>query len=282
MIPDEAQHARTETNTRAKAPRKRQQSLVSRLQLVNPGDIMMRTHQIMTKKVITVGTATSIVDAANIMLQKHLSGLPVVDETGKLVGIVSQGDFIRRAEIGTQRRRGRWLKFLLGPGTVASDFVHERGRKVGEIMTLDPFTVTEDATLEDIVQLMEHNHIKRLPVMRGDQLVGIVTRSNLLQAVAELARDIPDPTADDDHIRNHIITSIEKADWTPFGLTVIVHNGNVHLSGVITNEQSRQAAIVAAENVSGVKKVHDHLCWVEPMSGMYLNSQEDESLLRAN
>jgi len=229
-----------------------------------------------------VGTAASIIDAANIMLEKHLSGLPVVDETGKLAGIVSQGDFIRRAEIGTQRKRGRWLKFLLGPGKVASDFVHERGRKVGEIMTLDPCTATEDATLEDIVQLMERNNVKRLPVMRGDQLVGIVTRSNLLQAVAELAREVPDPTADDDHIRNHIITSIEKADWGPFGLGVIVRNGNVHLSGIITNERSRQAAIVAAENVSGVKKVHDHLCWVEPMSGMYLNSQEDEALLKAN
>jgi CBS domain-containing protein len=242
----------------------------------------MRAHQIMTRKVITVGTTTSIVEVANIMLEKHVSGLPVVDETGKLVGIISQGDFIRRAEIGTQRKRGRWLKFLLGPGKVASDFVHERGRKVGEVMTLDPCTVTEDATLEDIVQLMERNNVKRLPVMRGDRLVGIVTRSNLLQAVAELAREVPDPTADDDHIRNHIITSIEKADWGPFGLGVIVRNGNVHLSGIITNERSRQAAIVAAENVSGVKKVHDHLCWVEPMSGMYLNSQEDEALLKTN
>jgi len=242
----------------------------------------MRTHQIMTRKVITVGAASSIVDAANIMLEKHISGLPVVDEAGELVGIVSQGDFIRRAEIGTQRKRGRWLKVLLGPGKVASDFVHERGRKVGEIMTLNPWTVTEDTTLEDVVQLMEHNNVKRLPVMRGDQLVGIVTRSNLLQAVAELARDIPDPTADDDHIRNHIIRTIEKTDWVPFGLGIIVRNGNVHLSGVITNEQSRQAAIVAAENASGVKNVHDHLCWVEPVSGMYLNSQEDEALLRAN
>jgi CBS domain-containing protein len=243
---------------------------------------MMRTHQIMTRKVIAVGAASSIVDAANIMLDKHVSGLPVVDEAGKLVGIVSQGDFIRRAEIGTQRKRGRWLKFLLGPGKVASDFVHERGRKVREIMTLNPWTVTENTTLEDVVQLMEHNNVKRLPVMRGDQLVGIVTRTNLLQAVAGLARDIPDPTADDDHIRNHIIRSIEKTDWAPFGLGVIVRNGNVHLSGVITNEQSRQAAIVAAENVSGVKNVHDHLCWVEPVSGLYLNSQEDEALLRAN
>ena len=160
--------------------------------------------------------------------------------------------------------------------------MRERGRKVGEIMTLDLCTVTEDATLEDIVSLMEQNNVKRLPVMRGDQLVGIVTRSNLLQAVAELAQEVPDPTADDDHIRNRIITSIEKTDWRPFGLGVIVRNGNVHLSGVITNERSRQAAIVAAENVSGVRKVHDHLCWVEPTSGMYLNSQEDEALLNVN
>src|SRR6202453_402767 len=242
----------------------------------------MRAHQIMTRQVITVATGASIVDAANIMLDKHISGLPVVDKAGKLVGIVSQGDFIRRAEIGTERKHGRWLKYLVGAGREASDFVRERGRKVGEIMTPDPCTVTEDATLEDIVELMERNNVKRLPVVRGDQLVGIVTRSNLLQAVAELARDIPDPTADDDHIRNHIVTSIEKADWTPFGLSVLVRNGNVHLSGVITNEKSRQAAIVAAENISGVKQVHDHLCWVDPMSGMYLNSQEDEALLRAN
>ena len=242
----------------------------------------MRAHQIMTRQVITVATGAPIVEAANTMLQNHISGLPVVDETGKLVGVVAQGDFIRRAEIGTQRKRGRWLKVLLGPGKLASDFVHERGHKVGEIMTLDPYTVTEDTTLEDIVDLMEKKHVKRLPVMRGDQLVGIVTRSNLLQAVAELTRDVPDPTADDDHIRSRIITSIEKTDWGPFGLGVIVRNGNVHLSGVVTNEKFREATIVAAENVSGVKKVHDHLCWVEPMSGMYLNSQEDEALLKAN
>jgi CBS domain-containing protein len=240
----------------------------------------MRAHQIMTRQVITIAAGASIVDAANIMLDKHISGLPVVDDAGAVVGIVSQGDFIRRAEIGTERKRGRWLKFLVGPGTAASDFVRERGRKVEEIMTPDPCTVTEDATLEDIVELMERNHVKRLPVLRGDRLVGIVTRTNLLQAVAGLTRDVPDPTADDDHIRHRIINSIEKSDWTPFGLGVIVANGVVHLSGVITNEQSREASIVAAENISGVTRVHDHLCWVEPMSGMYLNSPEDDNLLK--
>jgi CBS domain-containing protein len=242
----------------------------------------MRAHQIMTRKVLTVTTDTAIVDPANVMLRNHISGLPVINEAGDLVGVVSQSDFIRRAEIVTQRNRGRWLKFLVGPGGIASDFVHERGRKVGEIMTPDPVTVTEDTLLDKIVLLMERHGIKRLPVMRGDQLVGIVTRTNLLQAVAGLARDVPDPTADDDHIRNHIITSIEKADWTPFGLGVVVNQGVVHLSGIITNEKYREAAIVAAENISGVKRVHDHLCWVDAMSGMYLNSPEDDKLLRAS
>jgi CBS domain-containing protein len=242
----------------------------------------MRAHQIMTRQVIVIAADAPILDAANIMLKRQISGLPVVDAAGKLLGIVSQGDFIRRAEIGTERKRGRWLKFLVGPGRAASDFVRESGRKVGEIMTPDPRTVTEDATLEEIVELMERNHIKRVPVVRGDRLVGIVSRSNLLQAVAGLTRQVPDPTADDDHIRNHIIAALEKTDWAPFGLSVIVVNGVVHLSGVITNEKSRQATIVAAENVSGVTKVHDHLCWVEPMSGMYLNSQEDDALLNAH
>jgi len=241
----------------------------------------MRAHQIMTRSVITVTPETTIVDAANTMLQRHVSGLPVV-KAGKLVGIVSEGDFIRRSEIGTERKRGRFLKFILGSGKEATDFVREHGRKVAEIMTKSPLTITEDTPLEQIVELMEKNDIKRLPVTRGDQVVGIVSRANLLQAVASLARQVPDPTADDDHIRNRIIDALEKNDWCPFGLSVIVRDGIVHLSGVITEERSRQAAVVAAENVTGVKKVHDHLCWVDTMSGMYLNSPEDDSLAKVS
>jgi CBS domain-containing protein len=241
----------------------------------------MRAHQIMTRPVITVTPETTIVEAANTMLQRHVSGLPVTDAAGKLVGIVSEGDFIRRSEIGTQRQRSRFLKFILGPGKAASDFVHEHGRKVAEIMTPQPLTITEDTALEEIVELMEKNNVKRLPVTRGDKIVGIVSRANLLQAVASLAREIPDPTADDDHIRNRVIDAIEKNDWCPFGLSVIVRNGIVHLSGVITEERSRKAAVVAAENVTGVVRVHDHLCWVDTMSGMYLNSPEDDGLARA-
>ena len=214
----------------------------------------MRAHQIMTRKVISVRPDTSVVDAANIMLQQHISGLPVVNETGKLVGIISEGDFIRRAEIGTERKRGRWLRMLVGPGRAATDYVHEQGRKVGEIMTPDPLTVTEDATLEEIVKVMEKNHIKRLPVLRGNQLVGIVTRANLLQAVADLLATyrIRQPTTTISATASS--RRSRRAIGGQYALTVTVRDGIVHLSGVISEERSRQAAIVAAENVSGVTK----------------------------
>jgi CBS domain-containing protein len=232
----------------------------------------------MTRSVITASPETTILEAARTMMQRHLSGLPVVDASGRLVGIVSEGDFIHRSEIGTPRKRGGFLNFILGPGRAATDFVHEHGRKIGEIMTLEPITISEDTALEKIVELMEKNNVKRLPVMRGERLVGIVTRANLLQAVASLARDFPDPTADDDHIRNRVIDALERKEWCPFGLGVTVRDGIVHLSGVITDERTRQAAIIATENVTEVKQVHDHLCWIDTMSGMYLNSPEDSDL----
>jgi CBS domain-containing protein len=128
---------------------------------------------------------------------------------------------------------------------------------------------------------MESNNVKRLPVMRGETLVGIVSRANLLQAVASIGREISDPTADDDHIRSRITSALQKEDWCPFGLSVVVRDGIVHLSGVITDEHVRQAAMVCAENIAGVRKVHDHLCWIDSMSGMYLESPEDTEMAKA-
>lgn len=242
----------------------------------------MRAHQIMTFDVITASPETSVVHAINTMLRRHISGLPVVDNEGKLIGIVSEGDFLRRGEISTERRRSRWLSFLVSPTGLAEDFVKEQGRKVGEVMTRRVITVNEDAPIRDVVRLMEKNHIKRVPVMRGESLVGIITRSSILRAIAGIASEIPPPTATDDRIREHIIQAIQENDWQPIALEVVVKDGIVHLSGCITDESFRQAAIVAAENVEGVKLVHDHLCWIEPMSGLYVQSPEDEELSRSN
>jgi CBS domain-containing protein len=231
----------------------------------------MRAHEIMTPQVITVGADTTIVKAASMMLRQHISGLPVVDAEGRLIGIVSEGDFIRRAETGTQHKRGRWLTFLAGADRVAAEFSHEHGRKVGEIMTPDPITVAEGTPLDQVVQIMESNNIKRLPVMRGDRMVGILTRSDFLAAVASLARDDPGPSADDDHIRRKVVAAIKQARWRPCRLNVTVRDGTVSLGGVIQNDSARKAAIVAAENIAGVRKVEDHLY----LASVYPPPEED-------
>ncbi len=237
----------------------------------------MRASDVMTRRVITAGPDTSIVEAARLMLENRISGLPVLDGRGRLIGIVTEGDFLRRAETGTARHRSHWLEFLIGPGRLVDEFVRSHGRKVEDVMTPDPRTVAEDTPLEDAVQLMERNNIKRLPVLRNDQLVGILSRANLLSALASLARDMPSGTKDDAAIRDRVLAELEKLPWKALGLNVVVRNGNVELSGIILDERERQALKVAAENVPGVKALHDHLTWVEPMSGMVFGSPEDEA-----
>jgi CBS domain-containing protein len=224
----------------------------------------MRAFQIMTRNVITADPETPIIEAARTMLRNHIGGLPVVDATGRLVGIVSDGDFIRRAEIGTERPRGRWLGRLVGRDHVASDFVHAHGRKVGEIMTPNPVTVTEDAPLEEIVRVMEANNVKRLPVVAAGRLTGMVTYTDFVQTLANLAGDVPGPTVDDDKIREQIIAVIENAVWKPCRYTVTVRHGVVHLVGLVRDERSRRAVVVAAESVAGVKRVYDHLLIYPP------------------
>lgn len=236
----------------------------------------MRAYQIMTPRLTTVQVDTPIAKAAGLMLEKRVSGLPVVDAKGRLVGIVSEGDFLRRGEIGTRHRRSGWLEFFVGPGKLASEFVKEEGRTVGDVMTRDPVTITEDATLEDIVQIMEQKGIKRLPVLRNGDLIGIVTRANLLQAVANLARDASQPSTDDDTLRKDILNAIESQPWSPMGLNAVVRDGVVDLSGVITDDRQRNAVVVAARNVPGVKAVHDHMCWVDTMSGFYVEAPSEQ------
>jgi predicted transcriptional regulator len=144
------------------------------------------------------------------MLQRHISGLPVVDQKGRVVGIVTEGDFLRRAETGTQRRRPRWLEYLIGPGRLADEYTRSHGRKVSEIMTADPLTVTEETSLDEVVRLMEKCQIKRLPVIREQQVVGIVSRANLVHALASVARQIKPTSASDQAIRDRILRSSRR------------------------------------------------------------------------
>ena len=210
------------------------------------------------------------------MLQEQISGLPVLDGAGRLVGMVTEGDFLRRTETATERKRPRWLEFLIGPGRLADEYAHAHGRKVGEIMTADPVTVVEDTPLEEVVALMEKKRVKRIPVVRGDKVVGIVSRANLLHALARLVVEVAPTKATDTTIREQLLAKLGKEKWAPTGaLEVIVRNGVVDLWGTITDERERQALIVAAENIPGVKRVNDHVAWVDTMSGMVFQPSEE-------
>jgi len=239
----------------------------------------MQVRDVMTRNIISVAADKTVLEAAGTMLQNRISGLPVVDAEGNLVGMVTEGDFLRRGEIGTQRRRPKWLEFLVGPGRLAEEYVHASGRKVEAVMTVNPVTVTEDDSLETVVELMERRRIKRLPVLRGGKVVGIVSRANLMHALVSLARDAQAPAGGDSATRDRVLAAFGKQSWAP-QINVVVKNGVAELWGTIMDERERRACIVTAENVAGVNEVRDHLVWVEPMSGMAFPSAEDEAKLR--
>lgn len=232
----------------------------------------MNSADIMTQPVITVTPQTKIAEAARLMLQHRISGLPVVDDRDRVVGIVTEGDLLRRSELGTERQRPRWVELLIGPGRLARHYVDAHARTVGEVMTENVMSVTPQELLPEIVRLMEKRHVKRVPVIDGGRLVGIVSRANLVRALVHTltrtaAADAASPHSDSE-IRDRILAEISNEPWGPrFSVDVTVEDGVAELHGSITDERERTALRVVAENVPGVKAVRDRLVWVEPLSG---------------
>lgn len=238
----------------------------------------MKAADVMTARVISVTPEASVLECVRLMLQHRISGLPVIDAKGVLLGVVTEGDFLRRVEAGTERKRPRWLEFFAGPARLADEYVQSHGRKVSDVMTPEPITINEDTPVEEVVRLMEERRIKRLPVMRGSKVVGIVSRANLLHALASVGREAAPAAKDDQAIRARILADLAKQPWAPRDLIdATVRNGVVDLWGVVMADHQREAAGVVAENVPGVKEVKNHIAWVEPTSGMVIyQSPEDQ------
>ena len=236
----------------------------------------MKVSDVMTPKVISVLPSDRIADAIRLMLDNRISGLPVIDAAGRLVGVVTEGDLLRRVETGTTRHRARWLQFLLSPGRLADEYAHTHGRRVNEVMTCDVVTATEGTSLDTVVQLMERHGIKRLPVVRDDKVIGIVSRANLLHALVAVG-DAPERNgARDAVIRQRILDEIQREPWGPrYSINVVVRDGRVDLWGSLFGERERQALRVVAENVPGVREVHDHMVWIEPIMGSVVLAPEE-------
>ncbi len=234
----------------------------------------MLAQDVMTRAVGTVRPDTNLAEVARRMVNEHISGLPVVDDHGHLMGIVTEGDLLRRCETGTEKHHSGWFDLLLGPGRLADDYVRSHSRTVRDVMTEAVISVTEDTPLTDVVELMEKHHIKRLPVVRGEALVGLVSRSDFVRMLAEkLNAPAPEGAVSDAAIETALVAELTNAKWAnSHNVTVGVHNGVVTLDGVIFNEAIRPALRVAAENTPGVKSVEDHMAWVEPVTGTALGA----------
>ncbi|WP_201839137.1 CBS domain-containing protein [Microvirga zambiensis] len=234
----------------------------------------MIVEAVMTTPVISVEPSATVAEAAKLMLADRISGLPVTTRDGTLVGMISEGDLLRRGELGTERKRSSWLEFLVGPGTLADEYVRTHGRKVEQVMSADPVTTRRDAPLEEVVTAMSRHRIKRLPVLESGKVVGIVARSDVLRALARtLATDLPNAVADD-QIQEAVLAELDKQKWGSKFIRVHVENGVVTLTGAIFDDREGEAAKVVAENVPGVKAVIDQIAWIEPFSGMVVLPEE--------
>jgi CBS domain-containing protein len=219
----------------------------------------MKARDVMVSPVITVKPSSTVKEVARIFIDRRISAAPVVDDQGKLVGIVSEGDLLHRSEAGTERKRASWLMLLTGNDTLAAEYVKAHARKVADVMTRKVVTATPDTPLHEIASILEKNSIKRVPIVRDGQLVGLVSRANLLQAVATARKELEIPLSDTT-IRDQLQSHLAAQPWAHTSLlNVTVSGGVVELWGITSSDAERKAIRVAAESAPGVRAVNDNL-----------------------
>jgi CBS domain-containing protein len=220
----------------------------------------MRAIDVMVRDVVTVRPDTDVADAIKLLAEHDVSALPVVEAAGNLVGVLSEADLIHRAEIGTEKHRPWWLEAMTGASTLAEEFAKSHGKKVGEVMTDGVISVSEETPLSEIAALFERKRIKRVPVVKDGKLVGIVSRSNLIQALASAVGRIDQHDETDRQIRIELLSRLKDQKWTGFGdRNITVGNRVVHLWGLVGSEAERKALLALAEGVPGVSRVSDEM-----------------------
>ncbi|MBI1733983.1 MAG: CBS domain-containing protein [Candidatus Rokubacteria bacterium] len=221
----------------------------------------MVAKDVMTTRVVTVAPETLVEDIARLLLTHRISAVPVLDATGELVGIVSEGDLMRRADTGTARHAPWWRALTADFDDRAREYARTHGRHAADVMTRYVVTVTVDTPVAEIARVLEERHIKRVPVVNGaGRLIGIVSRADLLRALALRDTERPIIVADDQELRGRVLRAFDRANVVPLpNVNPVVANGIVHLWGLVDTEEQRRACHVVAEGVLGVRGVEDHL-----------------------
>jgi CBS-domain-containing membrane protein len=219
----------------------------------------MKARDVMVAPVITANPTASIKSVAEVFVRHRISAVPVVDGNGKVIGIISEGDLLHRVEAGTEKRRSWWLRAFIGPDELANDYVKAHAGKVADAMTREVVTASPETPLHEIASLLERHSIKRVPIVENGQLVGIVSRANLVQAVASAGKALEIPVSDS-AIRDKLLTHLKAQHWAHTGLlNITVNGGVVDLWGIAHSDTERKAIRVAAEATPGVRVVNDNL-----------------------
>jgi CBS domain-containing protein len=223
----------------------------------------------MTRSVVSVDPDLPVTEVARLMLGRNVSAVPVVEPGGRLIGMISEGDLMRRAELGTEKHRSWWLRVITEKGTLAEEFTKTHARKARDVMTRDVVSVSETASVTEIVDLLEQHRIKRVPVVRDGTIVGIVSRANLLRAFASIPSEPPAVSADDESVRQRVLAALRRESWwSGTEQDIIVTDGVAHLWGFVDSQKERDAMRVVAENTPGVRRVKNHVT-IKPTMPLY-------------
>src|SRR5580704_6553465 len=213
----------------------------------------MKAADVMVSNVISVGSQASVQEVAEVLLRNRVSGVPVTGSQGELIGIVSEGDLMRRPEAGTQRRHSWWLHLVASKEGLASEYIKSHSRKVVDVMSRNVVTASPETPIGDVAELLERHAIKRVPIVKDGKVVGIVSRANLLQALASL-KNMPAGKTDDASIRAKIVSKLANEPWTkPALMNFIVHDGTVDLWGIVDSQTEKKAVRVLVESTAGVR-----------------------------
>lgn len=227
----------------------------------------MQASEFMTANVIAVTPETSIAEVAKLFVDRGISGAPVIDGEGKLVGMISEGDLMRRRETGTVRQPSWWLRNFGSDTELAAEYRRSHGLRVRDVMTTNVIQVAPEATIGDVADALERHRIKRVPVVRNGQVVGVISRANIMRVLAA-AKPAPAISVDDRTLREQVLAELEGQPWAhTYLVNVMVNAGVVHLWGMVGTREELLAFTAAAERVPGVKGVENHLS-VRP-AGLY-------------
>lgn len=220
----------------------------------------MRTQDIMTTPVVTARPTASVHEIAELMIEHRIGGVPVVDIAGELVGIVTDGDLYRRAELDSDRVRHSWLEWLSLTTEAAVNYTKAHGRTARDVMTEDVVSVAPEATLREVADVLSSHQIHRVPVVGNGKVVGIVSRANLVQALALTPNSDTADALSDRQIRDLVLAEYKRLPWgIKSEKNIIVMNGVVHVWGTVTSAEEAEALRIAVEAIPGTKGFKDHL-----------------------